>query len=56
MGRGVKKCRSLKMCWNLNEYQFKTKRYRSTYMKPMVTTNQKQTLDTQKLEKTEEYH
>ena len=31
------------MCLNLNDYPFKTSRYsyRSTYMNPMVTTNQK---------------
>ena len=41
------------MYMNLNDYQFKTSRYncRSTYMNPMVTTNQKPTLDTQKLKK-----
>ena len=54
MGEGRKKCRSLRMCLNLNEYQFKTSRYRSTYMNPMVNTNQKPTIDTQKLERMNE--
>ena len=42
------------MCLNLNDYQFKTSRYRSTYMNPMVNTNQKPTIDTQKLERMNE--
>lgn len=43
------KHRSFK-CFNLNDYQFKTKyNYRSTYMNPITTTNQKPTIDTQKL-------
>ena len=39
------------MWLNLNDYQFKTNRYsyRSTYTNPMITTNQKCTIDTQKL-------
>ena len=43
------------MCLNLNDYQFKTGRYscRSTYMNPMVTTNQKPATDTQKLKRKE---
>ena len=32
-----------------NDYQFKTCRYRSTYMKPMEITNQKPTTDIQKI-------
>ena len=39
-------------CLNLNDYQFKTKyNYRSTYMNPITTTNQKPTIDTQKLKR-----
>ena len=43
MGEGGKKCRSFRICLNLNDYQFKTSRcsYRSVYMNPMLTTNQK---------------
>ena len=42
------------MCLNLNDYQFKTRHnYRLTYMNPMVTTNQKRTIDTQKLKRKE---
>ena len=42
-------------CLNLNDSQFKTSRYsyRSSYMNPMITTNQKPTIDTQKLERKE---
>ena len=42
------KCRSFRMCLNLNDSQFQTSRYnyRSTYMNPMVTTNQKPKIDT----------
>ena len=49
VGEGSKKCRSFRMCLILSDYQFKTSRYnyRSTYMNPMVTTNQKHTIDTQ---------
>ena len=38
------------MYLNLNDYPFKLSRYNygSTYMKPMVTINQKPTVDTQK--------
>ena len=45
---GEEKGRSFRMCLNLNEYQFKTSKYcyRSTYMNPMVTTDQKPTIDT----------
>ena len=48
VGEGSKKYRSFRMCLNLKDYLFKTSRYRSTYM---VTTNQKPTIDTQKLER-----
>ena len=50
---GIEKCRSFRMCSNLNDYQFKTStyRYRTTYMKPTVTTNQKSTMDTQEIER-----
>ena len=46
------------MCLNLNNYQFKTGRdsYRSTYMNPMVTTNQKPTIATHKLKRKEHKH
>ena len=50
-GKGVLKCRPFSICLNLNDYQFKTNRYRSTYMNPMVTTIQKPTIDKQKQEK-----
>ena len=45
MGEGSKKCRVFRMCFYSNNYQFKTSRYgyKSTYMKNMVTTNQKTT-------------
>ena len=46
------------MCLNLNDYQFKTSRYRygSRYMNPMVTTNKKPAIDTQNLERKENKH
>ena len=44
------------MCLNLNDYQFKTNRYRSTYMNPIVTTNQKFTIDPPKLRRKEQKH
>ena len=47
---GSIKCRSFRMYLNLNDYQFKTSRYRLAHMNPMVNTNQKPTIDTQKLE------
>ena len=51
-----KKCRYFRICVNLNDNWFKTSRYsyRSRYMNPMVTTNQKPTIDTQKLERRED--
>ena len=56
-GRGIK-CRSFRMYLNLNGYQFKSSRYsyRSTFTNLMVTTNQKSTIDTQKLERMEHKH
>ena len=46
------------MCLNLNDYQFKTSSYSfsSTPMNPMVTTNQKPTVDKQKKERKEHKH
>ena len=43
------------MCFNLNENVFKVNRYtyRSSHMNPMLTTNQKATRDTQKLQRKE---
>ena len=51
-------CRYFRMCLNLNDYQFKTSRYsyKSTYMKPMVTTNQKTSINTQKLRRKKQKH
>ena len=51
---GVKKQRLQNV--NLNNYQFKTSRYRPTYMDYIVTTNQKITVDIQKLERKEYKH
>ena len=55
---GSKKCVSFRMCLSLSDYQFKTSRYRyrSTYMSPIVTTNQRHIIDTQKLERKEDKH
>ena len=46
------------MYLNLNDYQFKSSRYNywSSYMNPMVTTNQKLIRDTQKLKRKETKH
>ena len=46
------------MCLKLNDYQFKTSRhnYGSIYMNPMVTTNQKPIIYTQKLKRKEPKH
>ena len=54
-GEGSKKRRSSRMHLNLKDYLFKTTRYsyRSTYMNPIITKNQKSTIDTQKLERQE---
>ena len=51
-GRG-KKCRSFTTCLNMNDYQFKASRYSygSTYLKSMVNTNEKHTIDSQKPKK-----
>ena len=50
---GNKKCRSFRICLNLNNYWFKASRYTygSTYMNSIVTTNQKPITDTQKTKK-----
>ena len=47
--------RSFRMCLNLNDYEFKTSKYiyMSIYVSLMVTTNQKPTIETQKLERKE---
>ena len=57
-GRGVKKCRTFRKCLSLNGNQLKTSRYnyRSTYINLMVTTNQKPTIDTQKLKGIEAHY
>ena len=46
------------MCLNLNDCQFKTSRYnhKSTYMNPLVTTNQEATIDTQRAKREEHKH
>ena len=46
------------MCLNLNDYQFKTIKYnyRLTYINPMVTANEKPTVDTQKSKIKEHKH
>ena len=46
------------MCLNLYDYQSKASRYsyRSTYLKTRITTNQRQTIDSQKSEGKEEKH
>ena len=59
MRKGSKKiCKSFKIYLNSNDYQFKTSRYsyQSTYMNPMITTNQKPTRDQQKLARKEHKH
>lgn len=40
-GRGVKICRFFRVCFNLNDHQFKTSRYsyRSAYTNPMIKSN-----------------
>ena len=47
-----------KMCLNLENYQIKTSiyNYTSTYMDPTVSTNQKPTIDMQKLNRKEHKH
>lgn len=44
------------MYLKLNDYQFKTSRYRLTYMNSMVTTNQICSVGTQDLERKEHKH
>ena len=58
MRRGSKKCKSFKMCLNLNVYQFKTSiySYRSIYMNSMVKTNKKPIIDSQKLQRKKHEH
>ena len=56
VGEGSKIYRSFRMCLNLKDYLFKTNSYRSGYMNPMVTTNQKPIIDTQKQERKEHKH
>ena len=51
MEKGSKDCILAGMCLNLNDYLFETGRYRLAYINPMVITNQKPTIDTQKLER-----
>ena len=48
--RGVKKCRSFRMCLNLYDYPSKANRYSCglTYLKTRVTTNQKHRINSQK--------
>ena len=55
LGEKSKKCKSFRMCLNLNDNQFKTNRYsyRSTYRNLMVTANQKPKMDTQNLDRTQ---
>ena len=51
-----KQCKSFRTYWSCNGCQCETSiySYRSTYMNSIVTTNQKLTVDTQKLEKKEQ--
>ena len=51
-------CTSFGMCFNLNDYHFKTSRYSysSIYMNSMKITCQKPTIDTQKLKRKEHKH
>ena len=46
------------MCLNFNDYQFNTSRYSYTltYMKFIITKNQKPAIDTQKLKRKEHKH
>ena len=44
------------MCLNLNDYQFKTSRYRSTFMNSMGATNQNPTIYIQKLGRKKNKH
>ena len=44
MREGVKRFISFRKCQNLNDYEFKTNRYRSTYVNLIVTKSQKTTI------------
>ena len=48
-GRGIKKCRSYRLCLNLYDYQFKASRYcyGLTCLKTRVTKHQKHKIDSQ---------
>ena len=52
-GRGVRKCRSFRMCLSLYDYHSKASRFSDglTYLKIRVTTNQKHIKDSQKNKK-----
>lgn len=58
MLEGNKNCRYFRLSLNLNDYHFETSKYnyRSTYTYPMVATNQKPTVDAQKLKRKEPRH
>ena len=58
VGEESNKYRAFRLYLNLNDYQFKTRRYsyRSTYMNSMVMTYKKSRLDTQKLKRKEHKH
>ena len=58
VGEASKKCRSFRICLNLNDYQYKTSRYscKSRCMGAMVTATQKSTIDTQNLKRKEHKH
>lgn len=56
MGKGCKKYRSSRIYLSLNDYWFKTNRYRSIYMNPMLTQNQNFSIDMQKLKRKEHKH
>ena len=58
VGEKSKKGSYFRMCMTLNDYKFKTHRYsyRSIYMNPMVTTNQKPMVDIQTQERKEYKH
>ena len=43
-------------CLNLNDYQLKISKYRSSFMNPKINTNQKPTTDIQELKKKEHNH
>ena len=58
LGKGIRKCKSFRMCLSLYDYQSKASRcsYRLTYLKTRVTTNQKHTTDSQKPKRKELKH